>query len=54
MMRLARKASLLVAFSLLTSAAAAYAECAWVLWAEVLMSGSSGSSWGGSRCCRDA
>ena len=32
MMRLARRASLLVAFSLLTSAATAYAECAWVLW----------------------
>jgi len=32
MMRLARSASLLVAFSLLTSAATAYAECAWVLW----------------------
>jgi len=34
MMRLARRASLLVAFSLLTSAATAYAECAWVLWEE--------------------
>jgi len=32
MIRLARIASLLVAFSLLTSAATAYAECAWVLW----------------------
>ena len=32
MMRLARWTSLLVAFSLLTSAATAYAECAWVLW----------------------
>jgi len=31
MMRLARMASLLVAFSLLSSAATAYAECAWVL-----------------------
>jgi hypothetical protein len=29
MMRLARKASLLVALSPLTSAAPAYAECAW-------------------------
>src|SRR2546425_1645829 len=27
-----RTASLLVAFSLLTSAATAYAECVWVLW----------------------
>jgi hypothetical protein len=32
MMRLGRTASLLVAFSLLTSTATAYAECAWVLW----------------------
>ena len=30
MMRLARRASLLVAFSLLTSAVTASAECAWV------------------------
>ncbi len=33
MTRLARRATLLVAFSLLTSAATASAECAWVLWA---------------------
>ncbi len=33
MMRLARKAPLLVMFYLLTSAATAYAECAWVVWA---------------------
>jgi hypothetical protein len=32
MMRLGRRASLLVALFLLTSAATAYAECAWVLW----------------------
>jgi len=32
MMRLARRASLLIALSLLTSTATAYAECAWVLW----------------------
>jgi hypothetical protein len=32
---LARGASLLVAFSLLASAATAYAECAWVLWQEI-------------------
>jgi len=32
LMRLTRHASLLVAFSLLTSAATAHAECAWVLW----------------------
>ncbi len=29
-----RRASLLVALSLLTSAATAHAECAWMLWAE--------------------
>jgi|RhiMetdeSRZDD1v2_1073273.scaffolds.fasta_scaffold514588_1 hypothetical protein len=34
MMRLERRASLLVAFSLLTSAATAHAECAWVLWQQ--------------------
>jgi len=33
MMRLARRVSLLVAFSLLTSAATAHGECAWVVWA---------------------
>jgi hypothetical protein len=33
MMRLGRRATLLAALSLLTSAATAYAECAWVLWA---------------------
>lgn len=32
MMRLARRASLLVAFYLLASAATAYAEFAWLLW----------------------
>jgi hypothetical protein len=32
MMRLARKAPLLVALSLLASAATVHAECAWVLW----------------------
>ena len=34
MMRLARRASLLVAFSLLTWSSTAYAECAWVLWVK--------------------
>ena len=41
MMRAARRVSLLVAFYLLTSAATAHAECAWVLW---LMGGP--SPWG--------
>ena len=36
MTRLARRASLLVAFSLLTSAATAYAECAWVMWSRTI------------------
>ena len=35
MMRLARRASLLVTLCLLTAAATAYAECAWVLWAQL-------------------
>ena len=35
MMRSARRAALLIAFSLLTSAATAHAECAWVLWWEI-------------------
>ena len=34
MIRLARSASLLVAFYLLTSAATVGAECAWVLWTQ--------------------
>ena len=34
MMRRLRRASLLVAFCLLTSAATTSAECAWVLWVE--------------------
>ena len=36
MMRLGRRASLLVAFGLLTSAATTYAECAWVLWEDMI------------------
>jgi hypothetical protein len=39
MMRLGRRARLLVAFSLLTSAATAYAECAWVLWEHLYVKG---------------
>jgi hypothetical protein len=37
MTRLARKASPLVAFYLLMSAATAYAECAWVLWTHFVL-----------------
>jgi hypothetical protein len=33
MMRITRQAGLLIVLSLLASTAAAYAECAWVLWA---------------------
>ena len=47
MIRLGRRALLLAAFSLLTSAATACAECAWVLWqqqAEVSPGGSVSSS----------
>src|SRR2546428_5719522 len=44
MMRLARRASMLVAFSLLTSAATAYAECAWVLWSYNWVDNPSGFS----------
>lgn len=35
MMRPARRASLIVVFSLLASAATARAECAWVLWEQI-------------------
>ena len=41
MMRLGRRATLLVTLSLLTSAATAYAECAWVLWVQVSEGGGS-------------
>src|SRR5690349_11035773 len=36
---LTRRVSLLVALFLLTSAATAYAECAWVLWQEFVLLG---------------
>ena len=37
MIRAARTATLIVAFYLLTSAAMAYAECAWVIWQNHLL-----------------
>jgi len=43
MMQLARRASLLVAFSLLTTGAMAHAECAWVLWERWFSEGTGGS-----------
>jgi hypothetical protein len=47
MIRLGRRASLLIALYLLTSAATAYAECAWVLW-EAAVDGLTANSgdWG--------
>ena len=36
-MRLLRRAQLLLAVSLLTSAATAYAECAWVSWEHMVV-----------------
>ncbi len=42
-MRLARIASLLVAFSLLTSTATASAECAWVMWIRASPSEANGT-----------
>ncbi len=36
MTRLGRRATLLVALYLLTSAATAYAQCAWVLWGQII------------------
>ena len=45
MMRLTRRAPLLVAFCMLTSAAAAHAECAWVLWEQYSSSGDGDWPW---------
>ena len=59
-MRLARKATLLLALSLLTSAATAYAECAWVFWLEVSgpptheSSSRPLSGWGTREACEQA
>jgi hypothetical protein len=39
MMRLGRRATLLVAFYLVTSTATAYADCAWVLWQRITREG---------------
>jgi hypothetical protein len=45
MMRLGRRALLPVVLSLLTSAATAYAECAWVLWSESTSPDPRGTGW---------
>ena len=54
MMRLARRASLLVAFSLLASAATAYAECAWVLWSASGDASLPVSAWDAKSRCEEA
>jgi hypothetical protein len=46
MMRFGRRASLLVALSLLASAATVSAECAWVLWTSTMPLGSVEERWG--------
>ncbi len=45
MRRCARIASLLVAFYLLASVAAAYAECAWVIWRQTISGSGMKESW---------
>jgi hypothetical protein len=47
MMRLGRRATLLIAFFLLTSAATAHAECAWVLWrnTNTILGSATSESW---------
>jgi hypothetical protein len=44
-LRAARSLSLVVAFCLLTSAATAHAECAWVLWSKMGGSATDPSGW---------
>jgi hypothetical protein len=44
-MRLLLRAQLLLAVSLLTSTATAYAECAWVLWSESTSADPRGTGW---------
>jgi hypothetical protein len=54
MTRLGRRASLLVAFYLLTSAATAYAECAWVLWSASGGASLPVSAWDAKSRCEEA
>ena len=54
MMRLARGASLFVAFYLLTSAAPAHAECAWVLWSASGGASLPVSAWDAKSRCEEA
>jgi len=53
-MRLGRRATLLVAFSLLTSAATASAECAWVLWSASGDASRAVSGWDAKSRCEEA
>ncbi len=54
MMRPARRTALLVAFYLLTSAASAYAECAWVLWSASGGASLPVSAWDAKSRCEEA
>ena len=54
MMRLARRASLFVAFYLLTTAATAHAECAWVLWSASGGASLPVSAWDANSRCEEA
>jgi hypothetical protein len=54
MIRLARRALLLVALSLLASAATAHAECAWVLWSASGGASLPVSAWDAKSRCEEA
>ena len=54
MMRLGRSASLLVALCLLTSAATAHSECAWVLWSASGGASLPVSAWDAKSRCEEA
>jgi len=54
MMRLARRASLFVAFYLLISAGPAHAECAWVLWSASGGASLPVSAWDAKSRCEEA
>jgi hypothetical protein len=54
MIRFARRALLLVALSLLASAATAHAECAWVLWSASGGASLPVSAWDAKSRCEEA